>query len=73
MGNKPRVNDYYLDHVGRRRKLSHGAILRIQQQFADGAIVGELAEAYDVSTSLIRTITYNTARNRDLDRITDRD
>lgn len=73
MGKTPKINDYYLDHVGRRRKLSHGAILRIQQQFADGAIVSELAEAYDVSTSLIRTITYNTARNRDLDRIADRD
>ncbi|QGJ92865.1 hypothetical protein PBI_BEAGLE_106 [Arthrobacter phage Beagle] len=61
--------DYYLDAVGRRRKLSAGAMLAIQQAFAAGAKTSDLADQYGVSTTTIRTITYLTPRQRDLDRI----
>lgn len=69
MADRPKINDYYLDHVGRRRKLSHGAILRIQQQFAKGAKTADLAAAYEVSVSLIRTITYSTPRDSDIEKL----
>ncbi len=59
----------YIDHVGRARKLSHGAIQAIMNEFAAGETTKVLAEAYGVSQSLIRTVTYNTARRSDLDRI----
>ncbi len=59
----------YVDHVGRARKLSHGAIQRIMEDFAEGEAVRVLAEAYGVSTSLIRMVTYNTPRKSDLDRM----
>jgi len=61
--------DYYLDAVGRRRKLSAGAMLSIQEAFASGAKTSDLADAYGVSTTTIRTITYLTARRTDLDKI----
>lgn len=57
--------DYYLDSVGRRRKLSHGAMESIRRAYANGDSTADLAAAYGVSTSLIRTVTYNTARNAD--------
>lgn len=57
--------DYYLDSVGRRRKLSHGAMESIRRAYAKGGKTADLAEAYGVSTSLIRTVTYNTARETD--------
>jgi hypothetical protein len=56
---------YFLDAVGRRRKLSAGSILAIQREFRRGAKTADLAESYGVSTSLIRTITYNTPREAD--------
>jgi hypothetical protein len=59
----------YIDHVGRARKLSHGALQAIMEEFAAGESVKTLADAYGVSTSLIRMVTYNTARRSDLDRI----
>lgn len=61
--------DYFMDSVGRRRKLSDGAMRQIRSEFADGAKTGDLAEAWGVSTSLIRTITYDTARYRDMKKI----
>lgn len=61
--------DYYLDAVGRRRKLSAGAMLAIQEAFASGAKTSDLADMYGVSTTTIRTITYLTPRRRDLDKI----
>jgi hypothetical protein len=57
--------DYYLDSVGRRRKLSHGAMQNIQRAYADGESTADLAEQYGVSVSLIRTVTYLTARKTD--------
>lgn len=62
--------EYFTDSVGRRRKLSHGAMVRIREQFADGERIHKLAEAFGVSTSLIRCVVYDTARNADLERIT---
>lgn len=61
--------EYYLDAVGRRRKLSAGAIISVQNAFRDGAKTSELAEQYGVSTSLIRTITYCVPRAVDLAKI----
>ena len=57
--------DYYLDSVGRRRKLSHGAMESIRRAYAKGEKTADLAESYGVSTSLIRVITYSTARETD--------
>lgn len=57
--------DYYLDSVGRRRKLSHGAMESIRRSYAKGDKTADLAEAYGVSTSLIRVITYSTPRETD--------
>lgn len=62
-------SNYYIDFVGRRRKLSGGAMKDIQMSFAKGAKTASLAEAYGVSTSLIRMVCYNTPRDSDLDRI----
>jgi hypothetical protein len=61
--------EFFLDAVGRRRKLSAGSILAIQREFKAGAKTADLAESYGVSTSLIRTITYNTPRDSDLAKI----
>jgi hypothetical protein len=61
--------DYYLDAVGRRRKLSAGAMLSIQEAFSAGAKTSDLADQYGVSTTTIRTITYLTPRRADLDKI----
>lgn len=63
------VGQYYLDSVGRRRKISHGAMLSICESFAAGVSVRDLAQEHRVSVSLIRTITYNTPRNSDLERL----
>lgn len=57
--------DYYLDSVGRRRKLSHGAMESIRRAYSEGEKTADLADAYGVSTSLIRVITYSTARKTD--------
>lgn len=61
--------EYFLDAVGRRRKLSAGAILAIQREFRQGAKTADLAEQYGISVSLIRTITYNTPRESDMAKI----
>lgn len=50
----------FTDHVGRPRKLSHGAIIAITRDFSQGVRVKALAERYGVSQSLIRTICYHT-------------
>lgn len=60
---------YFIDSVGRPRKLTHGAMVDICLQFANGALVSDLAKQYQVSASLIRTVTYNTARQSDLARL----
>lgn len=60
---------YYLDSVGRRRKLSGGAIKDIQRSFYEGEPAVKLAEAYGVSVGLIRSAVYNTPREKDLDRM----
>ena len=61
--------EYFLDSVGRRRKLSAGAILAVQREFRAGAKTADLAEQYGISTSLVRTITYNTPRESDMQKI----
>lgn len=61
--------DYWLDSVGRRRKLSAGAMVSIQEAYADGAKPADLANSYGVSTALIRTVVYHTPRRVDLPRI----
>lgn len=66
--NKPYRATFFTDHVGRPRKLSHGAILDIQRRFRHGELTATLATQYGVSTSLIRTICYNTPREKDLRR-----
>lgn len=58
--------EYFMDSVGRRRKLSHGAMVAIRADFARGASTRELAERYGVSTHLILTVCYSTPRNSDL-------
>lgn len=50
----------FTDHVGRPRKLSHGAILAIMREYSQGAKTRALAERFGVSQSLIRTICYHT-------------
>jgi hypothetical protein len=68
------VEEVYRKHwdaVGRPRKLSSGAMKRIMDQFAKGATIKELSQQYGVSTSLIRTITYHTPRDKDLHRMED--
>lgn len=61
--------DFYLDSIGRRRKLSDGAMKDIRQMFYEGHSGPEIAKAYRVSVSLIRTVCYSTARKRDLQRL----
>ena len=67
--NAKRQAEYYLDAVGRRRKLSAGAMLAIQREYANGAKTADLAEVYGVSTATIRTVCYMVARKADLGRI----
>lgn len=54
---------YFNNVTGRRRKLSDGAMLDICNQYAAGASVVNLAEQYEVSTHLIYTVVYWTARD----------
>lgn len=61
--------DYYLDSVGRRRKLSAGAMKDICRLFGEGVSTADLAEQYGVSRSMILTVTYWTPRKSDLERI----
>jgi hypothetical protein len=61
--------EYFLDSVGRRRKLSDGAMRQIQREYSHGVPVGDLAVAWGVSTSLVRTVVYSTARLADLDKL----
>lgn len=68
MNKKPtqRVQNYkapiYIDHVGRPRKLSEGAMIAIMYSYKNGEKTRALAESYGVSTSLIRTICYHVER-----------
>jgi hypothetical protein len=59
----------FMDAVGRRRKLSDGAMKAICKDYAHGETVGALAMHYGVSTSLIRSVVYWTPRNRDLQKM----
>lgn len=61
--------DFYYDAVGRRRKLSGGAIKDVQQQYADGVSSADLAAQYQVSRTTISNIVYNTIRKTDIPRI----
>lgn len=61
--------DYYLDAVGRRRKLSAGAMLDIRRSYFEGVPTRELAKEYRVSRSLILTICYSTPKRADLRRL----
>lgn len=63
------AGDFYLDSVGRRRKLSAGAMRDIRRAFWEGTTTLELAEAYRVSTSTIRMVCYSTPRRRDQQRL----
>lgn len=67
--NAKRQAEYYLDAVGRRRKLSAGAMLAIQREYADGRSAADLAAVYGVSTSTIRAVCYMTTRKADISRI----
>ena len=53
---------YYIDYVGRRRKLPAVYIREIMDAYAAGEKVRVLAERYSVSESTIRIITYHTKR-----------
>lgn len=62
-------NSGYLSQTtGRRRKLSDGAMIDICNQYAKGASVASLATAYGVSTHLVYTVVYWTARDVPEDR-----
>jgi hypothetical protein len=61
--------EYFLDAVGRRRKLSAGAMRQIQTEYAHGIPVPDLAEAWGVSTSLVRTVVYSTPRDADVEKM----
>ncbi len=62
MPEKTHTAEYYTDYVGRRRKLSAGAILAIISDFENGAATRDLAERYGVSTSLVRTVVWHSKR-----------
>lgn len=55
-----RQSKLFWDAVGRPRKLSNGAMLSMMDDFAHGATTRQLAEAYGVSTSLVRVVCYHT-------------
>lgn len=63
------VADYHLDSVGRRRKLSRGAMEAIMNEFAAGKSSLELAASYGVSTTTIRSICYHVPRKKDIERL----
>lgn len=63
------AGEFYLDAVGRRRKLSAGAMHDIRLSYFKGTPSRELAEQYRVSVSLIRTVCYNTPKQADLRRL----
>jgi hypothetical protein len=65
---KPK-QDFYYDAVGRRRKLSAGAMKDIQRQYADGIPSADLAAQYQVSRTTITNVVYNTIRKTDIPRI----
>lgn len=65
---KPKL-DFYYDAVGRRRKLSAGAMKDIQRQYADGIPSADLAAQYGVSRTTISNVVYNTLRKTDIPRI----
>ena len=66
---QPYQAGYFIDSVGRRRKLSAGAMENIRQDFRDGTSAKLLAKEWGVSVSLILSVCYNTPRQRDLDRL----
>lgn len=57
---------YFYDSVGRRRKLSRGAIHAIQKLYADGTKVAELAQQFNVSKTTISAVVYMTPRKLDM-------
>ena len=59
----------YTDAVGRRRKLSAGAMAAIREEFARGESTRLLAGSYGVSPALILAVCYNTPRDSDLARL----
>jgi uncharacterized protein (UPF0248 family) len=65
---KPK-QDFYYDAVGRRRKLSAGAMKDIQRQYADGIPSADLAAQYSVSRTTITNVVYSTIRKTDIARI----
>lgn len=66
---RPYQAEYHIDSVGRRRKLSAGAMEDIRADFRDGVPAKLLAREWGVSVSLILSVCYNTPRQRDLDRL----
>lgn len=65
----PKKQDFYYDAVGRRRKLSAGAMKDIQNQYANGIPSLDLAAQYQVSRTTITNVVYNTLRKTDIPRI----
>lgn len=57
---------YFYDSVGRRRKLSRGAIKAIQVAYADGEKVVNLAKQFQVSRTTISAVVYMTPRKMDM-------
>lgn len=66
---RPYQAGYHIDAVGRRRKLSAGAMEAIRKEFYNGAPAKTIAREWGVSVSLILSVCYNTPRKRDLDRL----
>lgn len=63
------TSEYFLDSVGRRRKLSKGAMESIMRDFANGQSTLELASTYGVSTTTIRAVCYHIPRRSDVERM----
>ena len=55
-------NPYYTDDVGRRRKLSVGAQHQVMRMWMAGESAAVIADAFGISTSLVRTICYHTRK-----------
>jgi len=60
------ADGYFYDSVGRRRKLSRGAIKAIQVAYADGTKVVDLARQFQVSKTTISAVVYMTPRKLDM-------
>lgn len=58
------VGQYYTDYVGRRRKLTPGAQHEVMRMWMEGRPTQEIADAFGISTTLVRTICYHTPKGK---------